>query len=165
MGIFEGLCHNPTKSKMAGSNWLQTDEAVDVTRCDLHVKKGFCSNPRSVKVEARRKKRRSLFGRRTEKKKKKSDLDYWLPRLVLLSPLPLLKCTVLSCSLNEKKELILFFLKQGGSALCISCPLLCVLLYWAQLEIGWSPFFFFCARGSCAVLGEVGPQMAVYCCK
>lgn len=55
MGTFEGLCHNPSKSKMAGSNWLQTDEAVDVILCDLHVKKGFCSNPGSVKVEPRRK--------------------------------------------------------------------------------------------------------------
>lgn len=51
MATFEGLCRNPAKSKMSGSNWLQTDEAVDVIFCDLHAKKGVYSNPQAAKVE------------------------------------------------------------------------------------------------------------------
>ena len=53
MATFEGLCRNPAKSKMAGSNWLQTDEAIDVIFCDLHAKKGVRANLATVKVGRR----------------------------------------------------------------------------------------------------------------
>lgn len=149
MGTFEGLCRNPAKSKMAGSNWLQTDEAVDVILCDLHVKKGFRSNPRCVKVELRCKNAGScLVG---------GQKKTWPWLLTVMScfivPSSTIKVHHIVVQCECERGAYSVFLKQGGSdrenilkvlksrsyAMHFLSPAL-FLLYWAQLGIGWSHF-------------------------
>lgn len=174
MGTFEGLCRNPARSKMAGSNWLQTDEAVDVIFCDLHVKKGFCSNLRASRSSSAVKMQVVVWS---------PDWKMWPWLLTVMSCFIVVPCqfhykTALcgyvmqfecirraysllkrGCDYIENRY---FKYKDGGTKLThISSLLLLLLLYSAQHRISRSHFCIVI----CAVLGEVGPQMAVYCCK